>query len=271
MTQVSILDSKKGSPTQGKEVFYPATVLAVPNLVVLGLRGYQRGPGGLRTVGTIWAKEFSKDVSRKITVPKKPKSKDLKGEGLQEVRLLVHTKPKEATRKKKPEIFEIAVGGNPEEGLAYAKSKLGQELTSEDVLKEGDWLDVRSVSRGKGYQGPVKRFGIRIRTRKNKGKRRHVGNMGAVTPARVLPGAIAQAGQMGFQTRTEYNKLVLKTGSGLTPKGGWVGFPELKGSYLIVKGSVPGPKKRLVMLRKGLRAPAEERVETKHISLESQI
>jgi large subunit ribosomal protein L3 len=80
------------------------------------------------------------------------------------------------------------------------------------------------------------------------------------------------AGQMGFQTRTEVNKQILKMGEdGLTPKGGWPSFGELKGSYLIVKGSVPGPKKRLIMLKKGMRAKPEEKLEIRSILKDSQI
>jgi len=271
MTQISVVNSRKGSPNQGKEVFLPATVLSVPNMIVSGIKGYKKTPYGLKDVGTVIAKELSKDLSRTLTAPKKRKKSELKAEELSEVRLIVHTKPREYVGKKKPELFEITLGGDSSTALEYAKSKLGQELKPEEVFKEGEYVDTKAVTKGKGYQGPVKRFGITIRSRKNKGKRRHVGNMGAVTPARVLPGKIAQAGQMGYQTRTEVNKLVLKLGTdGLTPSGGWSNSPQLKGSYLILSGSVPGPKKRLIMIRKGVRAGPDQRVEVKQIIKDSQ-
>lgn len=261
MTQVSVIDSHKGSVTQGKEVFYPATVLKSPNLVVVGIKAYKQTPYGLKDTGTVWAETVSKDLFRKVSVPKK-KEKNIEGD---EFRLLVHTQPREVG-KKKPELFEL-----PVESLETAKGRLGQEIKAAEVFKEGEYVDVKGVSKGKGFQGPVKRFGVTIRNRKAKKKRRHIGVLGPRGVARVLPNSVAMAGQLGFQTRTEYNKQILKIGeNGLTPKGGWVNFGELKGNYIILKGSVPGPKKRLIILRKGIRPRAEEKVEIKEIIKDSQ-
>ena len=54
--------------------------------------------------------------------------------------------------------------------------------------------------------------------------------------------------------------------------GGWLNYGLVSGHYLLVEGSVPGPKKRLIMLRKGIRAPEgrKEPVELRQIILESQ-
>jgi len=262
MTQVSAIDSRKGSTTQGREVFYPATVLAVPGLVVFGVKAYKRTPYGLRDAGILLADNISKDLARKLSVSKKPAKKELKGD---EFRIVVHTKPRE-TGKKRPEVFEI-----PVDSIETAKGKLGQEIKASEVFKEGEWVDVRSVSKGKGFQGVVKRFGVTIRDRKAKKKRRHIGVLAPRNVARVRANTVAMAGQLGFQARTEYNKLILKIGDGgLTPKGGWLRFGELKGNFLILSGSVPGPKKRLVMLRKGLRAGPEQKMEVKEIVRDSQ-
>ena len=263
MTQISVIDSRKGSTTQGKEIFFPATVMTAPNLVVCGIKAYKRGPYGLRCTGSVWAGNLSKDLPRKTGLPKKPKTKELEGD---EFRLLVHTKPREAVGKKKPELFELLVPSKEK-----ATELLGKELSVGDVFKEGEYVDTHSVSKGKGYQGVVKRFGVKIRTRKAKLKRRHIGVLAPRGVARVLPNSVAMAGQMGYQTRTEYNKLILKVGQdGLTPKGGWLNFGEVKGSYIVVKGSIPGPKKRLIMLRKGVRSPGNLKFEVKHISLDQQ-
>ncbi len=79
------------------------------------------------------------------------------------------------------------------------------------------------------------------------------------------------AGQLGFQTRTEFNKIVMKIGSdGINPKGGWLNYGLVKGDYLLLSGSVPGPKKRLVVIRRGLRSRKMEPVEIKEVFLESQ-
>ncbi|MCK5630480.1 MAG: 50S ribosomal protein L3, partial [Nanoarchaeota archaeon] len=57
--------------------------------------------------------------------------------------------------KKKPEMFEIAVGGNKEDQLNYAKSMLGKEINVADVFKGGQQLDIHAITKGKGVQGPV--------------------------------------------------------------------------------------------------------------------
>jgi large subunit ribosomal protein L3 len=280
MTTVVVVDGRKASVTHGQEVVKSATVLECPPIMVAGIRTYRKTPYGLKAVKDIWAEKLSKDLMRKSDLPEKPETK--KGleameslEGIDDIRLVVHTSPREsAIGKKTPEMFEICLGGNVKDKWSFAKQKLGGEIKAEDVFKEGDWIDVKAVSKGKGYQGPVKRFGVKIRSRKNKKKRRHVGNIGAVNVARVLPGKIAMAGQLGFQTRTEYNKRILRIGNDgkINPKGGWINYGLVSGQYMLLEGSVPGPKKRLVMLRKGIRAPQnrKEPVEIRHIVLESQ-
>jgi large subunit ribosomal protein L3 len=66
------------------------------------------------------------------------------------------------------------------------------------------------------------------------------------------------AGQLGFQTRTELNKRILKIGENgeeINPKGGFKNYGIVKTNYLLLEGSVPGPKKRLVRLRAAIRPP----------------
>jgi large subunit ribosomal protein L3 len=80
---------------------------------------------------------------------------------------------------------------------------------------------------------------------------------------------------MGYHQRTEYNKRILKIGvdgKEVTPKGGFVRYGEVKGTYLLVDGSLPGPVKRLVRLRAPVRPRtkhAEEAPNITYISLES--
>jgi large subunit ribosomal protein L3 len=281
MTRVVYIDNTKGSATEGQEIVRSATVLECPNLIICAIRTYMKTPYGLRNFQTIWAENLVKDLDRKFKIPKKTdtsskiKLVDEQTEKLSDVRLLVHTSSKESgLGKKKPEVFEVQLGGDDVPAKwVYAKENLGKEIKASDVLKEGDWIDVRSVTTGHGWEGPVRRFGVKVRPRKHEKKRRHGGVIGVRGVARVLPGKIAMAGQHGFQTRTEYNKRVLKIGTdGLNPKGGWVGYGLVKGDYLVVEGSVPGPRKRLVMIRKGLRWPKhkKEASEVKHVFLDSQ-
>ncbi|MBI4175944.1 MAG: 50S ribosomal protein L3 [Candidatus Aenigmarchaeota archaeon] len=278
MTQVAFVDGRKGSPTMGQEIVQPATVLNCPSLSVAGIVLYGNAYQGSVSSGVIWSEKPPKDLERKTRLPKKHETRKgiqeaEKGiEDVSDVRLLVSTGPREGGGKKRPELFEVALGGDVKQKWEYVKQKLGKEIKADEVFKEGEFVDVRAVTKGKGFQGPVKRFGVKVRIRKAKKKRRHIGNLGPRQWARVRPGDKPMPGQLGFQTRTEYNKRILKIASGkLNPAGGWVNYGELDGSYMIVHGSIPGPRKRLVMLRKGARAPdRKDAVEVKHIALESQ-
>ena len=281
MTSVVVMDGRKASVTHGQEIVKSATIIDCPSLSVAGIRVYKSTPYGMQAVTDIWAEKYSKDLARKTFMPEKTETKnrieqvEKDMQHMADVRLLAHTRPRDSgIGKKKPELFEICLGGNAHEKWSYAKHKLGGEIRAEEIFKEGDWIDVKAVSKGKGYQGPVKRFGVKVRGRKHTKKRRHIGNIGPRNVAHVLAGKIAMAGQMGFQTRTEYNKRILKIGTDgkANPKGGWINYGLVPGHYLLVEGSVPGPKKRLVMLRKGIRAPEsrKEPVELRQIILESQ-
>jgi large subunit ribosomal protein L3 len=244
---------------------------------VAGIRTYKKTHNGLKTLHTVWAEKPSKDLKRKATAPKKEsqaKVSDIEAqvEKIDDIRLLVHSKPRESgLGKKRPEVFEIPIGGEPSQKWEYAKGKLGQELKASEVFSEGEYIDPSAVSKGKGFQGPVKRFGIKVRPRKHEKKRRHTGVLGVRNVARVLPGKIAMAGQLGFQSRTEYNKRILKVASGeLNPSGGWVNYGMVKGDYMIVEGSIPGPRKRFIVLRKGIRSKKTDPVEIKSVILSSQ-
>jgi len=157
----------------------------------------------------------------------------------------------------KPDIIEIMITGGktPTEQLTFALEHLGKEVRIRDVLSEGELVDVIGVSKGKGFQGPVKRHGVKLLPRKTRGTKRGIACIGPWHPARVMYTA-ARAGQVGFHQRTEYNKRVVKiseTGDEINPKGGFLRYGLIKGDHIIVLGSVPGPKKRLIRLRKSIR------------------
>lgn len=69
---------------------------------------------------------------------------------------------------------------------------------------------------------------------------------------------VAQAGQMGYHKRTEFNKKILKISDAsdvdaINPDGGFIKYGLVKNDYILIKGSVPGPSKRLIILRKAMR------------------
>jgi large subunit ribosomal protein L3 len=265
MTQVVIIDNKKGSATHGEEITVPVTVLDCPPLLVLGVRFYKQNHDGLYVFTEILDEKITKDkdLKRKLVIPKKydhkAKLKDVEKDidEIKKVRLIVKTQPRNSgLGKKRPEIFEIEVSGKEvKEKFDYCKEILGKELKAKDIIKDGEIIDVIGITKGKGWQGPVKRFGVKIRGRKHHGKRRHVGTMGSETP-RMIKWTIPQAGQMGFWRRTEYNKRVLKVGEKgeeVTPKSGFTKYGVIEGDYIIIEGSVPAPRKRLVMIRPTVR------------------
>ena len=67
---------------------------------------------------------------------------------------------------------------------------------------------------------------------------------------------VAHAGQMGYHTRTEYNKQIIKVGTNpeeINPKGGFVSYGLVRSQFILIKGSVSGARKRMIKLIKALR------------------
>ena len=175
--------------------------------------------------------------------------------------MIAHTNPKLLTGvpKKNPDLMEIQVnGGNIQDQFELASSLLGSQVPFSSIFGPGSIIDVTAITKGKGVQGPVKRWGINLQKRKHArgGKRRHIGNLGPWNPHHVR-WTVPLLGQMGYHQRTEYNKRVLAIGSDgseITPDGGFSGYGIVRGEYAIVSGSVPGPTKRLVRMRAAVRA-----------------
>jgi large subunit ribosomal protein L3 len=152
--------------------------------------------------------------------------------------------------------MELGLGGrSPPEKFDHAKGLLGKEVRISDVFRSGELVDVTAITKGKGFQGPVKRFGIKVRSRKTDDARRNPGTLGPWHPHQVM-WTVPLGGQTGYQQRTEFNKRLLLVGdseSPVTPRGGFLRYGEVSGDYVLVMGSVPGPTKRLINLRKPYR------------------
>jgi large subunit ribosomal protein L3 len=267
MTHIMMVEDKPGSLHLGKEVAHPATILDVPPIIVFAIRAYTKDQYGLHTFSEAWMKSPPKDFDRAFVLPEEfntegnIKKIGEKIEEIAEIRLLVATQPRfAAVPKKKPDISEIKVdGGSIQEQFEYAKGLLGKAVSITDVFKEGQFMDAIAITKGKGFQGPVKRWGINILPRKSRKTKRGVAAIGPWKPARVLY-TVPRAGQMGYHQRTEYNKRILKigvNGKEVTPKGGFINYGEVKGTYIIINGSLPGPAKRLVRMRYPVRPPTK--------------
>ncbi|MBU0533037.1 50S ribosomal protein L3 [Candidatus Micrarchaeota archaeon] len=251
MMHIAYVDESE-SPSKGQEIVSAATVLEVPPLVVYGIRCYK----SKNSIGDILTQDDKLLKLSGVKKPKEPKEFD----EIDDARLLVFVTPsKTAIGKKHIEKMELGCGGkDAKEKLEFCKSLLGKELPISDVFKSGDFVDVIGVTKGKGWQGPVKRFGVNIQRRKATGKRRHVGTLGPFTPAYVMY-TVPQAGQTGYHKRTEINKMIMKISDKpeeINPSCGFPHYGFVKGNYVMLKGSIPGPAKRLVKLRLAVRASA---------------
>jgi large subunit ribosomal protein L3 len=182
---------------------------------------------------------------------------------LDEVRLIVSTQPShiQSVPSKVPEVMEMGLtGGSVEEQLNFAKEKLGEEFSFADAFEEGKLTDIVAVTKGYGWQGVIRRFGGKLQSHKNSKKRRQHGNLGDFGTGYVRK-TIRQGGQTGYHQRTEFNKRVLRISNpeehAITPAGGFLHYGEVKSQYILIKGSVPGPAKRLIRFRDAARGSSK--------------
>ena len=120
-----------------------------------------------------------------------------------------------------------------------AEYTVGQEIKA-DIFAEGDKIDATGISKGKGFQGAIKRHGLSRGPMKHGSKyHRHAGSNGpATTPGRVFKGK-HMPGQMGAVKVTVQNLEVVKV--------------DVENNLLLVKGAVPGPKKALLVLKETVK------------------
>ena len=254
MTHLIINDNSKNSTTKGMDIFCPVTVIECPPLKTSSIRFYKNTINGLKLVSEALAENLDKELARKISLPKKKGQKEMKDFDF--VRLLVYTQPRlTGIGKKKPELFEIGVGGNKEEQLKYAQEKLGKEIAVDEVFREGQQLDIHAVTKAKGVQGPVKRFGVGLKNHKSEKGVRRVGTLGGWIAQGHVMWRVAKAGKMGYHVRTEYNKWLLKIGKAadISKKGGFESYGVVKNQFILVKGSIAGPEKRLIRFNEPIR------------------
>lgn len=116
---------------------------------------------------------------------------------------------------------------------------LGQTLKAEDVFAAGEMVDVTGISKGKGFQGVIKRWN-QSRGPMGHGSKYHrgVGSLGTMLPMHVIKGK-KMPGQMGNVQRTVQNLEVVSI--------------DTENNVILIKGNVPGPKKSFVMIRDSVK------------------
>ncbi|MBR1758657.1 MAG: 50S ribosomal protein L3 [Lachnospiraceae bacterium] len=117
---------------------------------------------------------------------------------------------------------------------------VGDEIKA-DIFAAGDKVDATAKSKGKGYQGAIKRFGQHRGPMAHGSKfHRHAGSNGAASdPSRVFKGK-GMPGQMGAVKVTTQNLEVVRV--------------DVENNVILVKGAVPGPKKSIVILKESVKA-----------------
>ncbi len=287
MTHIVMVNDEADSPREGLEESVPVTVVEVPQMRAVAVRGYENTPYGHRPVTEVWASEFHDELDRALDLPEEDsfesdaaELRELADDGtIDDVRVITHTQPDGLANvpKSKPDVMETRVGGGDLHGrLDHALELVGAGGSHGigDVFRAGEYLDAHGITKGKGTQGPVKRWGVQKRKGKHKrqGWRRRIGNLGPWNPSRVRS-TVPQQGQTGYHQRTELNKRLLDFGDGDEPSvaGGFVNYGEVDGSYALVKGSLPGPQQRLIRFRPAIRPNDQPRLdpEVRYVSTES--
>lgn len=254
MASAYVKDETPDSMTKGKKIIVPVTLIECPPLKIFSVRFYKNG----KIVKEILAESLDKELKKKIKLPKNTKKmEDFNGD-YDNVRVLCYSVVKKTGIKKTPDLSEIGLGGKIEDKLNFIKENIGKEISVLNIFEKGDLIDFRGLTRGKGLQGPVKRFGITLKSHKSEKGVRRPGSLGPWHPARVTFMA-PQAGQLGMFTRALYNNKIIDLGKAEDKLKGIKKFGDIKTDYLIVTGSVQGPSKRQLVITAPLRETKKQK------------
>jgi len=226
------------------------------------------------------ADENNKDIERELARMKKHCTV---------IRVLAHTQIRLLKlRQKKAHLIEVQInGGNVSQKVDWGRALFERKVPVDTVFSPNEMIDVIGVTTGHGYTGVVKRWGVAKLPRKTHRGLRKVACVGAWHPARIRF-SVARHGQYGYYHRTEMNKKIYRMGAAtrgeggklkanastahdltvksITPLGGFPHYGEVNEDFLMLKGGVVGPKKRVLILRKSL-VPQTKRVASEEIDL----
>jgi large subunit ribosomal protein L3 len=228
----------------------------------------------------VYSKDAPKELIRKTDLKYKEDvfaKAEASLSSIDSIMAIVSVVPRDANLpQKRPFVFEIAVSGNDnQKKFEYVKGLFGKDIRINDVFQLGQYVDVLGITRGKGVEGPITRFGVKRKQHKSRKSVRAVGTLGPISPAVVMY-TVARQGQRGFHQRTEYNKRILLMSSAdkeeqppINPRGGFKHFGLVRDDYVVLRGSVPGVPKRIVKLRQPMRETRRKVIEPKVVEVAS--
>ncbi len=261
--QVVTIDDREHVPNHGKQLVSLGTVLATPPVLILGIRGYSKDGAGTHAEFDVYAEDIPRDIAKEIKV-KNAEGAMGRAEGqlgrIREVFAIVAVSPRAAgLEQKRPYVFEAPVrGGDVQKRFAFVRDLLGKEVRFDQVFEEGSSVDVAAITKGKGWQGVIQRYGAKRKQHKSRKTVRELGSLGPISPQYIMY-TVPRAGQMGFHQRIEYSKRIMMVSNAgdekrqINPEGGYKHFGLVRGDYVILKGSVPGTYRRLIKMRRQIR------------------
>lgn len=260
--QVVSIDDRDKTPNAGKQLVSLGTVIVTPPATVVGMRGYTKDTNGYHAAFDAYTDDLPKKITKQISLNTGEEAAK-KAQNLSKIRricAILAVVPRDAgLEQKTPYIFEAPIdGGDIEARAKYVENLLGKEVKVSDLFSTGGFVDVAAITKGKGWQGVIKRYGAKRKQHKSRKSVRELGSLGPISPQYVMY-TVPRAGQMGFHQRVEYNKRIMVIGNAegdnplVSPEGGFKHFGNVRGEYVIVRGSVPGTYRRLVKLRAQIR------------------
>ena len=263
MASAFIKDDSEHSMTKGKKKIVPVTILECPSMKILSVRFHKNGI----VANEVLAPNLDKELKRKLKLPKIVKKLDsIKSEEYEDLKVIAYSIVKKTNLKKTPDIIEIGLSGSYGEKLNFVKENLEKEISILDIFDKGQLIDVRGLTKGKGLQGPVRRFGITLKNHKSEKGQRRPGSLGPWHPARVIF-RVPMAGQLGTFTRVVYNNKILDMGKAEEKFKNIKNYGDVKTDYIVVEGSLQGSAKRQLIITQPLR-PTKKQLKKQHELIE---
>jgi len=257
MASCLVKDLTPDSLTKNKRITIPCSIIEIPPFKIFSVRFYKNN----NPISEILVSD-DKELKRKLKLPKEKSKLEIENiKDYDDLQVIIYSLVKKTGIKKTPDLSEIALSGNLEEKLKFVKEKIGKEISASEIFKNLKLVDIRGLTKGKGFSGPVKRFGIKLKQHKSEKGRRRPGSLGPWHPAHVSF-RVPMAGQLGMFTRIQQNSKLIFLGKisdlNINPSSGWKNYGIIRTEYAILSGSIPGTEKRQLLITLPLRATKKQ-------------